>query len=255
MMRQIRSRRAGRVRNQDRARPLYARLLRLRHLNPSGFLCFAFFEGAVALGILLALAELVSWWGVLVLPVTVALMVKLNDVIAGTLAPVKPSGGARVATAGGPPSRIADPRAGVGSGRGSVARGSSGRRSADGGAVTRDAVARGAAVASGGAVARGRAVAPDGAAARAGWAGLVDGVGGPEDVSAAGSGAIAAAGPAAADYRGLAESAPVPGFPVGQDGPIAPINSQPPVGVSDDPAEQVASPRRWARQSASRRYR
>jgi hypothetical protein len=28
---------------------------------------------------------LVSWWGVLVLPVTVAVMVKLNDVIAGAL--------------------------------------------------------------------------------------------------------------------------------------------------------------------------
>ena len=39
----------------------------------------------MALGILLALAELVSWWGVLVLPATVALMVKLNDVIAGAL--------------------------------------------------------------------------------------------------------------------------------------------------------------------------
>jgi hypothetical protein len=63
--------------------PLYARLLRLRYVTPSGFLCFIFLEGAVALGALLALAELVSWWGVLVLPATVALMVKLNDVIAG----------------------------------------------------------------------------------------------------------------------------------------------------------------------------
>jgi hypothetical protein len=68
-------------------RPLYARMLRLRFLTPSGFLCFVFLEGAVALGILLALAELVSWWGVLVLPATVAIMVKLNDVIAGSLAP------------------------------------------------------------------------------------------------------------------------------------------------------------------------
>ena len=65
--------------------PLYARLLRLRHLAPSGFLCFVFLEGAVALGVLLALAELVSWWGVLVLPATVAVMVKLNDVVAGAL--------------------------------------------------------------------------------------------------------------------------------------------------------------------------
>jgi hypothetical protein len=66
--------------------PLYARTLRLRHLAPSGFLCFLFLEGAVALGVLLALAELVSWWGVLVLPATVAGMVKLNDVFAGMLA-------------------------------------------------------------------------------------------------------------------------------------------------------------------------
>jgi hypothetical protein len=76
--------------------PLYARMLRLRHLAPSGFLCFVFLEGAVALGALLALAELVSWWGVLVLPVTVAAMVKLNDIVAGTL--IRPAG--RVA--GGP---------------------------------------------------------------------------------------------------------------------------------------------------------
>ena len=66
-------------------RPLYARMLRLRHLAPSGLLCFVFLEGAIALGVLLALAELVSWWGVIVLPVTVALMVKLNDAIAGSL--------------------------------------------------------------------------------------------------------------------------------------------------------------------------
>ncbi len=68
-------------------RPLYARMLRLKFLEPSGFLCFVFLEGAVALGILLALAELVSWWGVLALPATVAIMVKLNDVIASSLTP------------------------------------------------------------------------------------------------------------------------------------------------------------------------
>lgn len=71
-------------------RPLYARMLRLRFLTPSGFLCFVFLEGAVALGVLLALAELVSWWGVLVLPATVAVMVKLNDAIAGSLTPPAP---------------------------------------------------------------------------------------------------------------------------------------------------------------------
>jgi hypothetical protein len=89
MTRVIRSRRAGLSRDEVRQQPLYARMLGLQNLAPSGFLCFVFLEGAVALGILLALAELVSWWGVLVLPIMVAVMVKLNDVVAGML--VRPS--------------------------------------------------------------------------------------------------------------------------------------------------------------------
>jgi len=80
-----RSRRVGLSRDEVRQQPLYARMLGLQYLAPGGFLCFVFLEGAVALGILLALAELVSWWGVLVLPMTVAVMVKLNDVVAGAL--------------------------------------------------------------------------------------------------------------------------------------------------------------------------
>src|SRR3954469_1247559 len=101
----VRSRRAGIPREQARLRPLYARLLGLQYLSSSGFLCFAFFEGAIALGILLALAELVSWWGVVVLPVTVALMVKLNDVIAGALtrpAQAPPAVAARAQVVGAP---------------------------------------------------------------------------------------------------------------------------------------------------------
>ncbi|MBE1492868.1 hypothetical protein H4W31_008506 [Plantactinospora soyae] len=70
---------------EERLRPLYARALRLRHVDPGGTLCFVFFEGTVALGLLLALAELVSWWGVLVLPATVAVMVKVNDVVAAAV--------------------------------------------------------------------------------------------------------------------------------------------------------------------------
>ena len=85
-----RSRRAGLSRDEARMQPLYARMLGLQYLAPGGFLCFVFLEGAVALGILLALAELVSWWGVLVLPLTVAVMVKLNDVVAGAL--IRPVG-------------------------------------------------------------------------------------------------------------------------------------------------------------------
>lgn len=64
-------------------RPLYARVLRLRHVRPSGLACLLCFEGALALGVLLALAEFVPWWGVPVVPATVAAMVKLNDVVAG----------------------------------------------------------------------------------------------------------------------------------------------------------------------------
>jgi hypothetical protein len=82
----VRSRRAGLSRDQVAQQPLYARILGLQYVAPSGFLCFVFLEGAVALGFLLALAELVSWWGVLVLPLSVAVMVKLNDVVAGMLA-------------------------------------------------------------------------------------------------------------------------------------------------------------------------
>ena len=85
MTQQVRSRRAGIPRELAKQRPLYARILGLQYLTPSGFLCFVFLEGAVTLGVLLALAELVSWWGVLVLPLTVAAMVKLNDVIAGAV--------------------------------------------------------------------------------------------------------------------------------------------------------------------------
>ncbi|MET8911936.1 hypothetical protein [Micromonospora sp. NPDC004551] len=67
---------------EERYRPLYARVLGLRFVNPGGVLCFLFFEGAVALAVLLALAELVTWWAVLLLPAAVAAMVKLNDMVA-----------------------------------------------------------------------------------------------------------------------------------------------------------------------------
>ncbi|MEV1159839.1 hypothetical protein AB0J27_31015 [Micromonospora chokoriensis] len=68
--------------DEERYRPLYARILGLRFVNPGGVLCFLFFEGTIALAVLLALAELVTWWAVLVLPVVVAAMVKLNDMVA-----------------------------------------------------------------------------------------------------------------------------------------------------------------------------
>lgn len=83
MSAEIRSRRAGLSVSDGRDRPFYARVLGLQYLRPTGLLCFFFFEGAIALATLLALAELVTWWAVVVLPGAIAVMVKINDVIAG----------------------------------------------------------------------------------------------------------------------------------------------------------------------------
>lgn len=63
----------------------YVRVLRLRHVCPGGLVSFLLFECVVALAVLLALAELVSWWAVPVLPLAVAVMVKVNDVVAGAM--------------------------------------------------------------------------------------------------------------------------------------------------------------------------
>ena len=66
-------------------RPLYAKALRLRHVEPGKVACAVFFEGSIVLAMLLAFADFVSWWGVLATPAAVAAMVKLNDVVAGRL--------------------------------------------------------------------------------------------------------------------------------------------------------------------------
>jgi hypothetical protein len=68
--------------------PLYDRVLRLRHIQPSTPLRCLLFECMIALGALLALAELVSWWAVPLLPAVVAGMVKLNDLVAAAPRPV-----------------------------------------------------------------------------------------------------------------------------------------------------------------------
>jgi hypothetical protein len=78
--------RVGPASDEVHPRPLYARVLRLRHLHPSGMACFALLEGSVGVALLLALAELVSWWALIVLPALVALLVKGNDVVAGVAA-------------------------------------------------------------------------------------------------------------------------------------------------------------------------
>ena len=63
----------------------------------------------IALGVLLALTELVDWWAPVALPATVALMVKINDAVAGAAA--RQAGPARAATAR--VQRVAVGRAGV----------------------------------------------------------------------------------------------------------------------------------------------
>ncbi|GIF68691.1 hypothetical protein Ais01nite_67260 [Asanoa ishikariensis] len=67
----------------ESGRPFYARALRLRHLNPSSTVCFVFLEGATAFAVILALAELIPMWGVVLLPICIAAMVKINDLVAG----------------------------------------------------------------------------------------------------------------------------------------------------------------------------
>jgi hypothetical protein len=85
-------------RADDVPRPLYARALFLRNIDPGPVMCFLFFEGALAAGAALALADLVNWWAVVVLPMTVAVVVKLNDIVAGSAS--RRGIGAPVAAAG-----------------------------------------------------------------------------------------------------------------------------------------------------------
>ncbi len=65
--------------------PLYGRVLRLRHLRLGTLVSSLLFECMIALAVLLALAELVSWWAVLALPLSIAAMVKANDLVVAAL--------------------------------------------------------------------------------------------------------------------------------------------------------------------------
>ena len=67
-------------------RPLYVRLLRLRHIHPNGWQRAALGEGVLAVAAVLVLADVASAWTLLVLPVAVAVVVKAHDVLAGLLA-------------------------------------------------------------------------------------------------------------------------------------------------------------------------
>jgi hypothetical protein len=73
---------AGPVR---RRRPLYWRLLGLHRLRPNAWQRALLGEGSIVLAIVLVLADLATAWTVLVLPLAVAGMVKVHDVVLGLL--------------------------------------------------------------------------------------------------------------------------------------------------------------------------
>ncbi len=66
--------------------PLYPRLLRLRHVHPNAWQRAALGEGALAVAVVLVLADVASAWTLLALPLSVAVIVKAHDVLAGLLA-------------------------------------------------------------------------------------------------------------------------------------------------------------------------
>ena len=70
---------------QPRKKPLYSRLLRLSHISPNIWQRALLGEGALAVGIVLVLADLATAWTILVLPLAVAAVVKAHDLLAGLL--------------------------------------------------------------------------------------------------------------------------------------------------------------------------
>jgi hypothetical protein len=66
-------------------RPLYPRLLRLRHVHPNAWQRALLGEGALALAVLLVLADVATAWTLIVLPLAVAAVVKAHDLLAGYL--------------------------------------------------------------------------------------------------------------------------------------------------------------------------
>jgi hypothetical protein len=66
--------------------PLYARLLRLRRTRLHWLLRALYFEGALALGVVLYLADAASAWVIVALPVTIAVAVKIYDVVSDSIA-------------------------------------------------------------------------------------------------------------------------------------------------------------------------
>lgn len=87
-----------------RRRPLYYRLLRLRHISPDPWQRAAVADAPFAVAAVLVLADLASAWTLLALPVAVAVVVKSHDLLAGVLK--RPAAAPALA----PPEQTADPR-------------------------------------------------------------------------------------------------------------------------------------------------
>jgi hypothetical protein len=76
---------------KPRKPPLYWRLLRLQHVHPNGWQRAVLIEGVLAVAVVLVLAGKATIWTLLVLPVVAAVLVKLNDILAGSLVAHRPS--------------------------------------------------------------------------------------------------------------------------------------------------------------------
>lgn len=72
------------------ARPFYVTVLRLKHVHPNTWQRTALGEGSIGLAMLLVLADLGSAWLLLALPLAVATVVKLHDLMAGQLSSAAP---------------------------------------------------------------------------------------------------------------------------------------------------------------------
>lgn len=83
----LRHRSAGRrPRHRGRRQPLYWRVLQLRRLRPNAWQRALLAEGVAVVAAVLVLADLASAWSLLVLPLTVAAVVKGHDLLATAMA-------------------------------------------------------------------------------------------------------------------------------------------------------------------------
>lgn len=73
------------------SRPLYPRLLGLRHVHPNGWQRALLADAPVLVAAILILADVASAWTLLALPLAVAMVVKAHDVLAGWLGVRAPS--------------------------------------------------------------------------------------------------------------------------------------------------------------------